>query len=349
MTALTPLALDSKLPRSAAIVLSLRRPQGPLAGWALACARLVACAVLLAPTARLCGEDNGIVAVYSAVSPAYARTKLPDGSFKPETYAFGEGGSWGGALSDPTMDKLRFLDIAHMIAPALAGKNYRSSADPRQTELLVMVYWGTTAGANDNGGASSSPLYQNAHAMIPPPLPPKPKPPSGGRDAGSGSLAGTGEQQERNFLEVINQSALAQVDMLMHIANRQRDQLNMDNAKVLGYLPDLVKMVDYKGSPRNFRRQELLDDVEENRYFVVLLAYDFQTLWQHKQRKILWEIRYSIRERGNDFSRDLAGMSQYASRYFGQDSDGLIRTPLRETKIILGDPKVLGYEAEPKK
>ena len=145
-------------------------------------------------------------------------------------------------------------------------------------------------------------------------------------------------------MEVINQSALAQVDMLMHIANRQRDQLNMDNAKVLGYLPDLVKMVDYKGSPRNFRRQELLDDVEENRYFVVLLAYDFQTLWKNKQRKLLWETRFSIRERGNDFGKELETMAHYASRFFGKDSDGLVRKPLPEVRIIIGEPKFIGYE-----
>jgi hypothetical protein len=42
-------------------------------------------------------------------------------------------------------------------------------------------------------------------------------------------------------------------------------------------------------------------------------------------------------------------MAQYASRYFGQDSKGLIRKPLRETKVILGDTKVLGYETATKK
>ena len=299
---------------------------------------VVAGALLLAPAA-LFGDDGGIVAVYSAVSPAYTRTTLPDGSFKSETYAFGEGGSWGGSLNDFTIDKLRFLDLARLIAPTLAGKNYLSGKDPRQTNLLIMVYWGTTSGANDNGGASSSALYQNAHALIPPPLPPRPKPPNGG--AGQ---VGTGDQQEFWALEENSWSADAQADMLIHIANRQRDQQNIENAKVLGYLPELTRMADYKGTPREFRQKDLLEDVEENRYFVVLLAYDFQELWQRKQRKLLWETRFSIRERGHDFGKDLLAMAQYASRYFGQDSSGLIRKPLRDTKVILGDPKVLGYE-----
>jgi hypothetical protein len=304
---------------------------------------VIAGALLLAPVA-LFGGDEGIVAVYSAVSPAYTRTTLPNGSFKSETYAFGEGGSWGGSLNDFTIDKLRFLDIARVIAPTLAGKNYLSGKDPRQTDLLIMVYWGTTSGTNDNGGASSSALYQIAHVLLPPPLPPRPTPPRGG--AGQ---VGTAAQQEFWFEEENSWSAQAQSDILVHMANRQRDQLNIENAKVLGYLPELIRVADYKGTPREFRQKDVLDDVEENRYFVVLLVYDFQEIWKHKQRKLLWETRFSIRERGHDFGQDLAGMAQYASRFFGQDSNGLIRKPLRETKVILGDTKVLGYETATKK
>jgi hypothetical protein len=42
-------------------------------------------------------------------------------------------------------------------------------------------------------------------------------------------------------------------------------------------------------------------------------------------------------------------MAQDASRYFGRDSKGLVRERLPDTRVILGDPKVLGYEQETKK
>jgi len=35
---------------------------------------------------------EGITAVSSKAFNGYTRTRLPDGSFKPETYAFGNGG-----------------------------------------------------------------------------------------------------------------------------------------------------------------------------------------------------------------------------------------------------------------
>ena len=41
-------------------------------------------------------------------------------------------------------------------------------------------------------------------------------------------------------------------------------------------------------------------------------------------------------------------MAQDASRYFGRDSKGLVRERLPDTRVILGDPKVLEYEPEKK-
>jgi hypothetical protein len=129
-----------------------------------------------------------------------------------------------------------------------------------------------------------------------------------------------------------------------------RDRQNLENAKVLGYLPEMVRLEKFRGTVFNsFLRQDVVDDVEENRYFVVLLAYDFQTLWKHKQRKLLWETRFSIRERRNDFGKALAAMAENASRYFGQDSHGLIRKRLPDVNVTIGDPKFMGYEPETKK
>jgi hypothetical protein len=279
--------------------------------------------MLLTQAAAGFGDDAGVVAVYSSVSPAYTRTALPGGSFKPEIYAFGEGGAWGGSLNDFTIDKLRFLDIAHVISPTLARQNYLPGRDPRQTDLLIMVYWGTTSGTNDT---SSSPEYQIGNQMMKEAL------------------------MMPSSIHASSTNILAQSDVIITMANRMRDRQNLENAKVLGYLPEMVRLEKFRGTVFNsFLRQDVVDDVEENRYFVVLLAYDFQTLWKHKQRKLLWETRFSIRERRNDFGKALAAMAENASRYFGQDSHGLIRKRLPDVNVTIGDPKFMGYEPETKK
>jgi hypothetical protein len=92
-----------------------------------------------------------------------------------------------------------------------------------------------------------------------------------------------------------------------------------------------------------------VDEVEESRYYVVLIAYDFQLLQKHKQRKMLWQTRYSIPERRHDFSKELAAMTQSASRFFGQDSGGLVRKPLPATNVTLGELKTIRVEPDSKK
>jgi hypothetical protein len=295
------------------------RRRGALAGFAL-----VFSAMLASPAAGGFGDDAGVVAVYSSVSPAYTRAVLPGGSFKPETYAFGEGGSWGGSLNDFTIDKLRFLDIAHVIGPTLAAQNYLPAKDPHQTDLLIMVYWGTTSGTEN---ASSSPEYQIGNQMI------------------NGALM----MPHSASMNASYISALSQGDVMIAMANGLRDRQDLENAKVLGYLPEMARLESFRGTVFNsFLRQDVVADVEENRYFVVLLVYDFQTLWKHKQRKLLWETRFSLPERRNDFSKALAAMVANASRYFGQDSHGLIRKRLPDVNVTIGDPKFLGYEPETK-
>jgi hypothetical protein len=314
--------------------------------WIAVCPLWSLAALFLTSASSVFGDDSDIVAIYSAVSPAYARVRLPGGSFKAETYAFGEGGARAGATNDSTIDTLRFIDVARLVAPALAKKNFLPAKDPHQTDLLIMVYWGATVGTNQT---SNSPMYQIAQGMIPTALPPPP-PPSTGPSSPATANANAGTPGARNAAEDANSSMLTQMLMLTHLANRQRDLQDTENAKVLGYLPEITRLNEYKGTYFDaFLRQDTINDVEESRYYVVLLAYDFQTLWKTKQRKLLWETRFSIREQRNDFSKALAAMAENASRYFGQDSHGLIRQDLPATRITFGDAKVLEYEPEKSK
>jgi hypothetical protein len=87
-------------------------------------------------------------------------------------------------------------------------------------------------------------------------------------------------------------------------------------------------------------------EIEENRYFVVLMAYDFQLMWKQRKHKLLWETRFSIREKDHQFDRDLPAMARYASKYFGQDSHGLVRKEVPLGRVEIGDVKSLGEVPE---
>jgi hypothetical protein len=101
-------------------------------------------------------------------------------------------------------------------------------------------------------------------------------------------------------------------------------------------------MGDTRGTALDQRRQDLLNEIEEDRYFVVLMAYDFQLLWKEKKHKLLWETRFSIRQHQHNFDKDLPTMAQYASQYFGQDTNGLVHREVPFGHVEIGAVKSLG-------
>ena len=324
--------------------------RSPARGSLLVFASLASLAFLSQPLHGI--ADDGVVAVFSSVSESYVREKMPDGTFKPQTYAFGDGGRAAGASHDLTVDGMSFMDVARVMAPSLASQKFVpcDPKDPRKTDLLIMVYWGTTTGTDDT---SNSAEYQIARALVAPPRMGLSAPPTGlGGTAMASDPTVSGrasELQQVAALKAADDSAQEQSLAMTNLANRQRDRLNQQNAAVLGYMNEMKRVQGYELTAFNSRRQDVLDEVEESRYFVVLMAYDFQTLLEHKQRKLLWQTRFSIPEHRNDFSRQLAAMSQTASHYFGRNSDGLRRKELPSTNVKLGDLKTIGVEPETQK
>jgi hypothetical protein len=239
----------------------------------------------------------GITAVSSRVSKDYVRTKLPDGSFQPEEYAFGDGGRYNGPFRDASIDKLSFLDIARVIAASLKAQNYVPAKDLNTEKLLIMLHWGTTI-----TGSSFS-------ATVP----------------GSGPS---------------------------HL--QSDDAIDIMNAAMLGYDSEGLIGTEYGTyighfGPTGSYRDQLMAEIEDNRYFVVLMAYDFQVFRKESRHKLLWETRFSINERHNQFDKALPVMTEYASKYFGQDSKGLLRTRVPEGQVKVGEPKSLGEVEAPAK
>ena len=298
--------------------MSILRPPQKIAGVLLGCALLP----VILPAASA-AEGTVLTAVYSRVSDDYVRPKFADGTFQPETYAFGRGGHWSGGMRDASIDNMGFTAIARIIAGPLAAQNYLPAKDPKTTRLLIMVYWGTTTGTGD---ASHSVAYQNLAGSQTPKLNPK--------------VTETGQE--------ISDIAL---DMAL-MENRLRDRADLQNARLLGYDSEGLIGTEYgRGlelTALRGRQRDLIDEIEDNRYFVVLMAYDFQMMWKEKKHKLLWETRFSIRQRHHDFDQQLEPMAEFASQYFGLDSHGLIHHPVPEGHVTVGEPKVLSIEPETK-
>jgi hypothetical protein len=297
------------------------------------------------PGARAKDGVDGVTAVASKVSSDYRREKLPDGSFRPETYAFGEGRKWSGEINDPTFEKLRFTDVARIIAGPLASQKYLPARDPDRTKLLIMVYWGLT---DVPPPITSSVAYDNLSAIQNKMADAAALARAKAAGAGSGHYhpadpnAGISDEQMDAFSSAMT---------VLNIENQQRAKTDYFNALMLGYdSPGLIgteKGNYVRGTAFAADRDDLYSEIEENRYFVVLMAYDFQLLWKDKKHKLLWETRFSIGERRNAFDKALPVMARFAAQYFGQDSGGLLRTRVPEGTVEVKDPTLIEFLSEP--
>jgi len=292
--------------------------------------------------------DNGeIITVSAKVSADYEHPLRSNGSVQEEYYSFGEGGRWNGSTHDDSLDKMKFLDVARTVAAPLAKRNYLPATDPKQVKLLIMVYWGATTGA---GGAADSLAYQNASASNQ-----RWASSSTARAVGPGAVGGAGRKSATvlAYARTVGNAVAAEVDAANREAetamfavpaeNRQRDRTNWENAGLLGYDSALAATSGYELTALHGLRQELISDLEDDRYFVVLMAYDFPLLMKEKKHKLLWETRFSVRAHRHEFDRELPAMTQSASRFFGRDSHGIVREALSDGTAEIGELKTLGF------
>ena len=268
-------------------------------------------AVLTAPLAN--GE---IAIVASKTFNGYKREKGPDGNPRQQTFVFGDGGLYRSATAGSTVDSMEFLKIAHTLSPFLREQGFIPCGDPEQTDLLIMVGRGTTLGSESLRESTFNYLelaLREAAAAL--------------ERAGSPSIhGGSGQRFNAADAAIADQASMSYL-MAVNAHNEARDQLDYRNAKILGIAADMEHALLL--SHTVFGR-DLAEDVGFNRVFVVVSAYDFKTAAKEKKLKLLWETRYSIREHGNDFRKQLPFMTQTASHYFGRSTHGIARRPLAE-------------------
>jgi hypothetical protein len=289
--------------------------------------------------------ETEAIAISSRASPDYVRPVHADGTPAPETFAFAKGGLWK-TVEAGTNDDLDFMKVARTISVPLASQHYVASTDPKNTRLLIMVYWGTTRVPDH---ATNSIAIQNLQASTQAVM-------AANLDAHmvhfnpNDSCAPMEMQQGsqvnsavRTPEQISMESSMTGAMAMAAAENDQRLQLDKENAMMLGYDSWWAETARYKDTPQAYRQQDMLGELEGRRYFVVLMAYDFKKLAADKKAKLLWETRFSVREHGDDFGKRLAAMAASASPYFGKDIGKLIHTPLPEGHVEVGPLKNLAF------
>jgi hypothetical protein len=217
-------------------------------------------------------------------------------------------------MVDKSIDDLSFYSIAHTIAEPLKKRGYIPSFDPKHTDLAIFVFWGTTTGAERGRFSEGLQSLQNAMQRT--------------ADVG---------------LDAEAESQMTQAMMLQNLDNAQRDRNNFHNARILGYRDELERAWEI---PWFSQFRDVISELELDRYFVVLKAYDYDTFVFKRQRKLMWEVRFSIPAHGNAFDQELAAMTKCASQYFGEDVKHLVREAVKAGKVEVGTPTVIKMPAK---
>lgn len=263
------------------------------------------------------GKVGDPVAVASKSTKEYEQKKFGPGAPKPESYLFFQGKFYSGTIHDGNLEKAQFDEIAKILAENLVHQNYFPSKDEKNTDLLIVVHWGvTTLAFEPNIEADKLRLNQLA-AMV-----------------ANGSGAG------KVMAEFQAQQAIVDTEQ-DHI-----DQQSRVNAELLGFKDQFYKDAAHSTSSAAISdAEDMVDSLTQERYFVILMAYDYHTMKKGTPPTLLWSTRFSIRAGGNSFTKALPAMSRVAADYFGHAIDGLkTEKPdlVPKGKVEVGQPKVVG-------
>ena len=248
------------------------------------------------------------VIVRAIASEDYLENRAKAESDEIETYQFFQGRYFGARAASSGMEKLSFKDVVVDMAEHLAKQNYYPNPEPGKGDLLIVVHYGIT----DIGHTLEENMGNtNMEDM-------------GITDSSGGSF-----------------DAIAELEFAMGVEEslgQHTDKSSFSTAQLLGMEAAFERAPSFEDS----KTTELRNMLEEERYFVFLLAYDYPKILKEGKQKLLWSTRYSIRAAGTPFEAAIKNLNQVAGDYFGKNLQGLTRKRVDDTSSVdLGEIEVI--------
>ena len=259
------------------------------------------------------------IAIKAIASEEYVKSRALDSTKKVQTYQFMKGNFHGGNTADPSMNKMSFEDIVQDMAIHLRKQNYYPLAVPGDSDLLFVVHYGRTRYEDSLEEALGYTSLED----------------QGFND----TVANAGADGSISASEM---RAIADFgfNMASSDISAEGDRRSMYyKARLLGMEEAFV---GYNVSPREERLLKTLLDQE--RYFIVLVAYDWPALKAGKVEP-LWSTRYSIRAIGQSFGDAIKDLNFIAGDYFGKNIKGLNQKLVTDkSHVEIGEIEVIGQE-----
>ncbi|HEU5079125.1 MAG TPA: hypothetical protein VFT72_07920 [Opitutaceae bacterium] len=269
--------------------------------------RIFCLALLWALSVSLARADKH-VAVFANADSAYLEARSKDGKITPQSYVFFEGKFTPGFTVDPSLDKCKFETLARKLAVDLAQQSFFPAKDLKSADLLLIVHWGVTSPRRHLGPVETTADLKHINTV-------------------NDGITGPWLQND-DMANMINDPDLAfrenlEWDLTLRRVNATRDKFSTDNdAIILGITDDLRAEKDRPFT--STRGQMLQSMLEEDRYFVVIMAFDAKVLGETKKLRRVWISKLSIRSPGVNFGTAIERMGQVGANYFGTSLKGMV-------------------------
>jgi hypothetical protein len=259
------------------------------------------------------------ITVSATTAPGYIRRVDAQGRVLPESYVFAKGHFYGGDTRDGSLVKLTFADIVEILAPNLAKQSYFPSKEETAAHLVLVVHWGVTrVYRNPQGNRFAVEDMNKAVAGYNVALGASPG--VGGDPGAINMLLAEGDSSQQSAASAVRR-----------------------NAVLLGYESTLEKFRHQLRLTPEAEDYDMFHELNEERYFVILMAYDNQTINNKPTPRPLWITRLSIRSPGRNFMETAPALSQVGADYFGRQVDGLVRVEAEKRgRVKLGEIEYLG-------
>lgn len=267
------------------------------------------------------------VFIDSEASTTYNEVKENDGGAKYETYVFIRGNFYDGDFADKSLRTASFEEVVATLAENMKQRNYYPSSSPSEGDLMIVVHYGTTSVEPDLEELfmldSTDPYAQG--------------------ETGLGGFYSEGSEEEPGFSEVYSDDFVDLADLSDFGSNNTaQHQQTMRNNRL-----GISKALNRKNITSN-EEFDLRVEMQDERYFIILMAYDYEKLRSKNERELLWTTRFSVPSIGTNFEDAYPALARAASAYYGTSLEKYAKTSTHfgTSTVDIGTLETVGVEED---
>ena len=280
------------------------------------------------------------VAVKATADENYVAASVDEnGNRKIQKYVFLEGTFQSGSIRDRSVENAEIQEIARTLAPYLARKNFLPTNSTEEADIVIAIHWGTTVSLSHNKEYVSELMQQARDRQH-----------EAKEYFNSTYIGEDGEVAEpTDYAQGLLQESAAAAESpdyewaRLASTRSEREFKNQPTATLLGFGDILNRDASRAFSTEEARTVNAM--LEEDRYFIVLAAYDIKNQKEGGAPQRLWVARLSTRAAGTDFTRAVEQLGEVGSHYFGENVPELAveRVPAKSQRadVEIGDPVVV--------